>query len=82
MKNLKLLLLGALVSVASAATAQITYTNWRLNINEGEPHTHFDLRINEWAGMYWTCKNATNFFSIDVSPANPRLHRCSDGQAR
>lgn len=64
--------------IATTSTAQITYTNWRLNINEGKPHTYFDLRINEWSGLYWTCKNDANFFAIDVSPANPRIFGTGD----
>lgn len=54
------------------ALAQITYSGGKLNINNAPESQEYDLTINKWAGMLWTCKDS-NFFQLDVSPANPRL---------
>lgn len=57
--------------------AQITYSGGRLNINDPSNITFLHLSINKWLGMYWTCKDS-NFFQLDISPANPRLAGTGD----
>lgn len=52
--------------------AQITYSNWWLNINNAPKHPWIPMTIGTWPGFYWTC-NTSNFFMLDVSPANPRI---------
>lgn len=75
MKKVLLTILVALL--AGVASAQITYTNWRLNINKAPSHKFMDVLIDEWNGFYWTCKD-TNFFQLDVSPVNPRIAGSGD----
>lgn len=61
-----------IVLLPAFALAQITYSGGKLNINNAPESQEYDLTINKWAGMFWTCKDS-NFFQLDVSPANPRL---------
>lgn len=55
-----------------ASQAQITYTNQFLSIQGAPCHTFHGICIDKYLGMYWTCKTS-NFFQLDVSPANPRI---------
>lgn len=52
--------------------AQITYSDWWLNINNAAKHPNLPMTIGTWPGFYWTC-NQSNFFMLDVSPSNPRI---------
>ena len=55
-----------------ASNAQITYTKEYLSLQGAPMHTHYGICIDRYSGVYWTC-NTSNFFLIDVSPANPRI---------
>lgn len=57
--------------------AQITYSSSGLSINGAPEHSYLSLTIDKYPGMYWTCKTS-NFFQLDVSPANPRLAGTGD----
>lgn len=52
--------------------AQITYSEKGLSIQGAPQHKYLGLTIDKYLGMYWTCKTS-NFFQLDISPANPRL---------
>lgn len=62
----------AMGSAPIASHAQITYTNDFLSIQGAPRHTFHGICIDKYMGMYWTCKTS-NFFQIDLSPANPRI---------
>lgn len=68
----KILFLLAIISFPIGMMAQITYSGGNLSINNAPKHQYLGLTIDKWAGMYWTCKTS-NFFQLDLSPANPRL---------
>lgn len=68
----KILFLLVIISFPIGMMAQITYSGGKLSINNAPAHTYFGLNIDKWPGLYWTC-NTSNFFQLDLSPANPRL---------
>lgn len=73
MKKLKTsLLLLLLISFAVASSAQITYTNGKICINNASPNTDYSLNAKDWTGMYMTCKSS-NFLQFDLTPFNPRI---------
>lgn len=73
MKKLKTsLLLLLLISFAVASSAQITYTNGKICINNASPNTDYSLNAKDWTGMYMTCKSS-NFLQFDLTPSNPRI---------
>lgn len=53
--------------------SQIIYKANRLNIGGATEINGFNLQIDKYCGLYWTFNNSSNFFQIDISPANPRL---------
>lgn len=73
----KILFLLALISFPVGMMAQITYSGGKLSINNAPAHQYYGMTIDKWAGMYWTCKTS-NFFQLDLSPANPRLAGTGD----
>lgn len=70
----KLFAFVSLCLISVCANAQIEYSDWSLSINKAPKSClGWGLSIDEWPGMYWTCKDKKNFFLLDVSPSNPRL---------
>lgn len=57
--------------------AQIVYNNKGLNIGGAPEHPYLGVTVNNYLGMYWTCKGY-NFFQLDISPANPRIAGTGD----
>ncbi|MDE6638196.1 MAG: tail fiber domain-containing protein [Muribaculaceae bacterium] len=70
----------AIVSIAICANnsyAQITYTNDYLSIQGAPKHSFYGLCIDQYYGLYWTCKT-DNFFQLDLTPKNPRIAGTGD----
>ena len=63
---------------AIAANAQIVYTNDKISINGASTNNIYGLEINDWNGMYWTCKNQGCFFLLDVSSTHPCIAGTGD----
>ncbi|MDE6316519.1 MAG: tail fiber domain-containing protein [Muribaculaceae bacterium] len=79
MKHLKSLLSLAVVLLPLSLYSQVKYSGGRLSINT-QDNSIYDLRINEWPKMYWynNYYRDKKFFSIDVSPRNPRIYGTGD----
>lgn len=77
MRFSKIIIAAIFSTIATSMSAQITYSNWRLNINNAPKHKFLDVLVDQWNGFYWTCKG-TNFLEVNVSPANPRIAGTGD----
>lgn len=78
MKFIKQAILWIVLVMPFMATGQIIYSGGVLNINNASRNSYYGLYVNEWLGMYWTCKDNNNFFQLDLAPLNPRIAGSGD----
>lgn len=79
MRILKTILSFTIALLPLSLYSQVKYSEGRLSINTQESSI-YDLRINEWPKMNWynNYYKDKKFFSIDVSPVNPRIYGTGD----
>lgn len=77
LKNLKSLLVVALLCVCVGANAQLKYTSeGKITLGDTSPHEFYTMTMNA-TGAWLKCKT-NNFFQIDLTPSIPRLAGTGD----